>query len=72
MEVIETIVIQSTEVEAKETVVSSLDTDKSKAGWYSQSEVKHVSLGHRMMRGGRMSKQCSVVRNYINLKYIIW
>lgn len=32
MEVIETIVIQSAEVEAKETVVSSVDTDKTKAG----------------------------------------
>lgn len=32
MEVIETIVIQSTEVEGKETVVSSVDADKSKTG----------------------------------------
>lgn len=32
MEVMETIVIQSTEVEEKETVVSSADTDKTKAG----------------------------------------
>ena len=32
MEVIETIVIQSAEVEAKETVMSSVDTDKAKAG----------------------------------------
>lgn len=33
MEVIETIVIQSAEVEGKETVVSTVDTDKTKAGW---------------------------------------
>jgi len=32
MEVIETIVIQSTEVAEKETVVSSVDSDKTKAG----------------------------------------
>lgn len=32
MEVIETIVIQNSEVEGKETVVSSVDTDKTKAG----------------------------------------
>lgn len=32
MEVIETIVIQSTEVEGKETVLSSVDSDKTKAG----------------------------------------
>lgn len=32
MEVIETIVIQNAEVERKETVVSTADTDKSKAG----------------------------------------
>ena len=32
MEVIETIVIQSTEVEGKETVVSNVDADKSRAG----------------------------------------
>lgn len=34
MEVIETIVIQNAEVEGKETVVSTVDTDKSKAGLY--------------------------------------
>lgn len=33
MEVIETIVIQSTEVEGNETVVSNVDADKTKAGW---------------------------------------
>lgn len=43
MEVIETIVIQSTEVEGKETVVSSVDVDKTKAGWFMQREVKQVS-----------------------------
>lgn len=32
MEVIETIVIQNAEVERKETVVSTADTDKSKTG----------------------------------------
>lgn len=32
MGVIETIVIQNSEVEGKETVVSSVDTDKTKAG----------------------------------------
>lgn len=32
MEVIETIVIQSAEVEGKETVVSSVEADKNKAG----------------------------------------
>lgn len=32
MEVIETIVIQSADVDGKETVVSGVDADKSKAG----------------------------------------
>lgn len=32
MEVIETIVIQNAEVEGKETIVSTVDTDKPKAG----------------------------------------
>lgn len=39
MEVIETIVIQSAEVEGKETVVSTVDTDKTKAGWYHSLKV---------------------------------
>lgn len=34
MEVIETIVIHSTDVEERETVVSRADTDKTKAGQY--------------------------------------
>lgn len=37
MEVIETIVIQSAEVEGKETVVSTADPDKTKAGEFKRS-----------------------------------
>ncbi|XP_031174706.1 uncharacterized protein si:dkey-66i24.7 [Sander lucioperca] len=43
MEVIETIVIQSTEVEGKETVVSSVDTDKTKAEFiWTQQATWHL------------------------------
>lgn len=41
MEVIETIVIQSAEVEGKETVVTSVDADKSRAGRCSLSLTSH-------------------------------
>lgn len=67
MEVIETIVIQSAEVEGKETVVSTVDTDKTKAGWYHKSEGRRLSSSHRMKRGG--PDECAVsayCRDYSN------
>lgn len=50
MEVIETIVIQTTDVEGKETVVSSVDGDKNKAGQLPEVEQLFIQSPHEARR----------------------
>lgn len=64
MEVIETIVIQSAEVEGKETVVSTADTDKTKAGEFKRSlPVNSFHLRHCSKHGGPHGGAVSVCSN---------
>lgn len=47
MEVIETFVIQNAEVERKETVECTADTDKSKAGSYPLKVLPFIQSSHK-------------------------